>query len=499
MTVRDLSPHVFRMWTKSALLLLAAGAISACTDMDSPLSPAAGDPGTALLSTASGSGGFSFCAAGDDVRFLMLGSEDAFGSTPDLNPPNISGGLAVWAATVPNIKGVDDPRLNRRVVHRFEFEDIAADLTGARLRTLLRPSGYARNDNLDLRIIEDDGLYSTIWVSRIGNDGSAPGLQSSAWDIRANPGLEFEAVLDLSDLPFRRVDRPTDFLPVMRDRGFLDFHVQDDTEVDFAELLLCSRPPNVAPVVTSITLPTAPVPVGSSTSLTATFTDDNPNDVHTADIFWGDVTTAGAVTESGGSGTISGSHTFAAPGVYTVTVSVSDEEFTGTRSSALDTPAYIVVYDPSAGFITGGGWIDSPEAAYTPDSSLSGRASFGFVSKYKRGASTPHGNIEFQFGAGDLNFRSTSYDWLVIAGARGQFKGEGTINGQGTYGFILTSIDGEVDGAGGADRFRIKIWDKAAGDEIVYDNQMGSSEVSDDGTGLGGGSVVIHTRGNGRR
>ena len=41
----------------------------------------------------------------------------------------------------------------------------------------------------------------------------------------------------------------------------------------------------------------------------------------------------------------------------------------------------VVVYDPSAGFVTGGGWIDSPAGAYTADPSLTGKANFGFVSK----------------------------------------------------------------------------------------------------------------------
>jgi len=51
--------------------------------------------------------------------------------------------------------------------------------------------------------------------------------------------------------------------------------------------------------------------------------------------------------------------------------------------------------------------------------------------KYKKGANTPTGQSESQFKASDLNFRSTTYDWLVIAGARAQFKGLGTINGTG--------------------------------------------------------------------
>jgi hypothetical protein len=34
---------------------------------------------------------------------------------------------------------------------------------------------------------------------------------------------------------------------------------------------------------------------------------------------------------------------------------------------------------------------------------LTGKANFGFVSKYQKGQSTPDGNTEFQFKAGDLN------------------------------------------------------------------------------------------------
>ena len=60
-----------------------------------------------------------------------------------------------------------------------------------------------------------------------------------------------------------------------------------------------------------------------------------------------------------------------------------------------------------------------------------------------------------------MNFHSTSYEWLVVAGARAQYKGEGTINGSGNYGFMLTAIDGQINGGGGVDKFRIKIWDKA--------------------------------------
>ena len=151
---------------------------------------------------------------------------------------------------------------------------------------------------------------------------------------------------------------------------------------------------------------------------------------------------------------------------------------------------YVVVFDPTGGFVTGGGWIDSLPGAYVHDPNLEGQASFGFISKYKKGASVPTGQTQFQFRVAELNFHSTSYDWLVVAGSRAQYKGTGTINGSGNFGFMLTAIDGKK--LGSDDRFRIKIWDKENGGGIVYDNQLGESDDTDPVTVLGGGAITIH-------
>ena len=154
-----------------------------------------------------------------------------------------------------------------------------------------------------------------------------------------------------------------------------------------------------------------------------------------------------------------------------------------------------MVYDPAGGFVTGGGWIDSPAGAYAADPTLTGRANFGFVSKYKKGKSVPEGNTSFQFKAGDLKFESTGYDWLVISGKKAQFKGSGTINGSGDYGFMLTAIDEALTPSTDVDLFRIKIWEKAADgseDDVIYDNKMGALDAADPTTALGGGSIVIH-------
>ena len=140
------------------------------------------------------------------------------------------------------------------------------------------------------------------------------------------------------------------------------------------------------------------------------------------------------------------------------------------------------VYDPSAGFVTGAGWITSPGGACQQLSicqDVTGKANFAFVSKYQKGATVPTGHTAFVFKAGGLDFQSTSYQWLVIAGSKAQFKGVGSINGAGTYTFMIKAVDNGSSG----DTFRIQIWDSNG--LTVYDNHTD--------TLLGGGSIVIHS------
>jgi len=220
-------------------------------------------------------------------------------------------------------------------------------------------------------------------------------------------------------------------------------------------------------------------PMGTEISFDGTASSDPDGDALIYDWTWGDDTTSPNVGAAP-------THTYDAAGIYDVSLTVTDP------SGASDTVCtFVVVYDPDGGFVTGGGWIDSPEGAYAPDPTLTGKATFGFVSKYKKGATVPTGSTEFQFKVADLNFKSTSYDWLVIAGAKAMYKGTGTINGQGEYAFMLWAIDGDLKDKGDPDTFRIKIWDKATG-EVVYDNQMGAPDDADAATAIGGGSIVVH-------
>lgn len=255
-----------------------------------------------------------------------------------------------------------------------------------------------------------------------------------------------------------------------------------------AGLNLNSAPPNQPPVVGAITGPLAPVQVNTGLTASASFTDPGTLDTHTAVFNWGDGTSSPAtLTEASGSGSASGTHAYTATGVYTITLTVTDNDG-ATAQSVFE---FVVVFDPASGFVTGSGSINSPAGAYAPDVTLSGRATFGFVSRYQKGATVPSGNTRFQFHAGSLRFESASYDWLVIAGPQAKFKGSGTINGEGDFGFLLSAVDGDVNGGGGTDKFRIKIWDKGTGG-VIYDNQTGTADDAAATTMIEGGNIVIH-------
>ena len=79
----------------------------------------------------------------------------------------------------------------------------------------------------------------------------------------------------------------------------------------------------------------------------------------------------------------------------------------------------------------------------------------------------------------------------MIAGSKAQYKGSGTINGSGDFGFMLTAVDGGLKSGGSPDTFRMKVWDKAT-NAIIYDNLLGVSDTADPTTTLGGGSIQIH-------
>ena len=67
------------------------------------------------------------------------------------------------------------------------------------------------------------------------------------------------------------------------------------------------------------------------------------------------------------------------------------------------------------------------------------------------------------------------------------------MNGSGDYAFLLTITDGQVNGGGGFDKFRLKVVKKAT-NTLIYDNAFGSSEDMDIANPqiIASGSIVIH-------
>jgi hypothetical protein len=236
------------------------------------------------------------------------------------------------------------------------------------------------------------------------------------------------------------------------------------------------------PTVTNVAAAPSLVALGSGTTLSATV----------ADVEAGGTNVVAAQYKINGASWVAMSGSFGAPSVNVTaaipapaspvadTLCVRGEDAAGNWSDGTACTSF-VVYDPSAGFVTGGGWITSPPGACAQlslCSAAAGKGTFGFVSKYQKGATVPSGNTQYVLHDGNLNFASSSYQWLVVNqnGTNAQFKGTGTINGAGTYQFMIWATQGSPG------TFRIQVTDPGTGNTI-YDS---GTQV------LGGGSVVVH-------
>ncbi len=236
--------------------------------------------------------------------------------------------------------------------------------------------------------------------------------------------------------------------------------------------------------ILSITVPQAPIALsGHTVPVSASVVVPHPGSTR-AVWSWGDGTTSSGSIDANGT-TATGSHSYSQPGVYLITLTLSEGAAAATHTAT----EYVVIYDSAAGFVTGGGWIDS-QPGWCQLNALcagaQGRANFGFVARYQRGSTVPVGSTQFQFQAGNFNYHASTYEWLVVnqGGTNAQFKGHGTINGQlapnGTpYRFMIWAKDANPD------TFRIKIWYDHNGSEVVvYDNGFHQP--------IGGGNIRVH-------
>jgi hypothetical protein len=127
--------------------------------------------------------------------------------------------------------------------------------------------------------------------------------------------------------------------------------------------------------------------------------------------------------------------------VYDVAVSVGGY-YTGSGSSVL------VVYDPSLGFVTGGGRVSNPDTGCT--------ANFGLNVKYLKNGK-PQGSVLYMehCSTGDTKLKGNVMQSVSIVGRTAVIIGKGPLNGVGNYGFRINVTDNGEPGS--SDLFGLQI------------------------------------------
>jgi hypothetical protein len=247
-------------------------------------------------------------------------------------------------------------------------------------------------------------------------------------------------------------------------------------------------------VAHNITAPNSgnPFKIGSTVNFAGVFWD-KPGTTHTSKwLLDSSTAVTGNIAEPSGiqNGKAAGSYKFTTAGVYKLQMNIVDQKGnTSYANTNGDLDAMVVIYDPNGGNVYGGGWFNSPAGALSGNPAATGKASYGFTVNYKN-IVKPRGETQFGFRNGSFEFNAVNFDYLVINGAMAQFKGTGKITGgQSGIGFILTVIDGALDGTG-VDKIRMKIFNRNTG-AVIYDNQPGASDAALPATAVGANSVVV--------
>ncbi len=161
---------------------------------------------------------------------FRAGFDDAFGGPiPDPSEQaSPSPGLLQWVSG--DIEFAYDATVfNERFIETID--GLPPEIESATVRFRMRPhAGGSSNDNVRLFFVDEFGeRVGPIWSNSIAN------LVPSAWTTTnyGTNGFEFSYPLDALPLSGGGT---IDLTPAMRDAGYIDFYVQDDTGVDFIEI-----------------------------------------------------------------------------------------------------------------------------------------------------------------------------------------------------------------------------------------------------------------------
>lgn len=174
-----------------------------------------------------------------------------------------------------NLKDFDDPQWDRVVAHTFT--GLPDGIQAATLEVHLRAgaSSMSYNDGINLTFVGDDQIMPPIgaerWGRRIGSRGSLPGVLPYDWVSTTASQTVDTIILDLGNLPLApsQPSSASNLIPAMNQHGFLDFWIQDDTDVDYITLTvtvprgeavtICHIPPANPSNVQTITVGAAAV------------------------------------------------------------------------------------------------------------------------------------------------------------------------------------------------------------------------------------------------
>jgi endonuclease G len=421
----------------------AAVTITVLEDNDAPVASA--DAGNTLEDTA-----LQFTAAeltsndsaGPANESAQTLSISGVSANADTHGSVVLGGGVVTYTPAPNYYGAAS----------FTYEVCDNGVTGG----LASPLCTTGTVNVNVASV-NDAPSASISVASSGAEGSAVGATLAVTDADAGDTFTATWTVTKNGVPYASAaGQSIAFTPDDNGTYAVSVVVTDGAGATAADAKSVAIT-NAAPAITSVAGPTSHVSVGTATSVSATFIDAGTADTHSAVFTWGDGTSSAVSCTAVA---CSAAKTYAAAGIYDVTIVVADDD----GGAATATFASVIVYDTDAGNVTGGGWFTT----------TAGKAHLNVNVKYQKG-STPTGNTKFDDGS--LNFDSTSYDWLVVSGTTAQYRGTGTVNGSGNYAFLATVSDG------GTDTFRLRIWN-AATNATLYDTTTAQP--------LGGGNIVIH-------
>ena len=172
-------------------------------------------------------------------------------------------------------------------------------------------------------------------------------------------------------------------------------------------------------------------------------------------------------------------------------VDVRTRDVAGNTSDV--STSYLVVYDPSGAWATGGGWFVPGGPSSDPGDLLPGldgtsKAHFGFSVRYQTGASTvPAGDLQFRYivpGQGPtFVVEDAGFDSLVVTNNTWA-KFQGLVTVDGTTGLHPVHVDAR-DANNQPDRFIIKIWAPGADPDVDDPIYRASGDLS-------GGNIKIH-------